>query len=339
MKKKLVIFSLTSLLAITPVASGFAADTTQTTDQTTTTTTTNTAADTTMTGSESGTVNSGVTTGTMDDDNQDEDSDEDSDDNDDENSDQNHDENDDSNELDEQTNEVIGQFMDKLMEAVQTENGELNQEKLQEALKEMLQHMKQNGKANKADSEKEAKEMVKQKLQMEIQSGTATEQNVEFLVTLKLEDDEDDDALKAVETALEDQSDSDKLYDLLSKVYQKKGDTEKVKVYVGGKQPNFDVTPFIENGRTMIPIRAVSEALGANVTWNGETQTVVISKDGITIELPIGSNAIKVNGVEQVIDVPASITDNRTVVPIRFISEFLGHQVDFDQTTHLVIVK
>lgn len=351
MKKKLVIFSLTSLLAITPVASSFAADTTPTTDPTTaqsaTEPTSTTSNNTGTTDSGSVTADSGTTTGTIDEDNdQDEDkdsNDSEDDNNDDEDSDsnsnQNDDKNDDSDELDKEAKQVIDQFMDKLMEAVQPATGELNQEKLQEALKEMLQQMNQNSKGKKVNSEKEAKQMVKQKLQSEIKSGAATEQDVEFLVTLKLEDDEDDEALEAIEEALKEQSDSDKLYGLLSEVYQKKGDTEKVKVYVGGKQPNFDVLPFIENGRTMIPVRAVSEALGAAVTWNGETQTVIISKDGITIELPIGSSTIKVNDAEQVIDAPARVTGDRTVVPVRFISEFLGHQVDFDPTTSLVIVK
>lgn len=352
MKKKLVIYSLTSLLAITPVASVFAADTASTTDpaaaQTSTaSTSTSTATTGTTTGTtDTGTVSGNTSTSTAGEDEKDQKDGQDSEDESDMNNasgDQNQEdqnkEKDHQDELDNEAKQVIDQFMNKLMEAVQPGNGELNQEKLQEALKEMLQQMKQDGKVKKADSEGQVKQMVKQKLESEIKSGQVSEQQVEFLVSLKLDDNEKDGALATVEEALTKNSASDQLYNLLSEVYKKKGDTEKVKVYVGGKQPNFDVMPFIENGRTMIPVRAVSEALGAAVTWNGDTQTVVISKDGITIELPIGSQAIKVNGVEHVIDAPARVTGDRTVVPVRFISEFLGHQVDFDPTTSLVIVK
>lgn len=60
-------------------------------------------------------------------------------------------------------------------------------------------------------------------------------------------------------------------------------------VDLDGKQLSFDVQPTIENGRTLVPLRAIFEAMGANVDWNQSTQTATATKDGTTVKLTIGS--------------------------------------------------
>jgi len=111
-----------------------------------------------------------------------------------------------------------------------------------------------------------------------------------------------------------------------------------VKVQVDGKYLTFDVPPMIEQGRTLVPLRALFEALGAQVQWNGETQTVTAVKGDVTVRLSIGSNVAYVNDRPVTLDVPARIVRGRTLVPLRFVSEALGAQVAWDATTRLVSV-
>lgn len=95
--------------------------------------------------------------------------------------------------------------------------------------------------------------------------------------------------------------------------------------------PGRMVAPIIVEGRTIVPIRVIAEALKGVVKWDEKTNTVIIVKDGIELKLKTGSNTVSVNGVEKQITVPATIVNGRTFVPIRFISENLGAQVEWDE--------
>lgn len=95
----------------------------------------------------------------------------------------------------------------------------------------------------------------------------------------------------------------------------------------------FDTPPVIKQGRTLIPVRAITEGLGANVTWNGEERKVTVSKGDIEIIFQLEDGKVFVDGEEKVIDVPAQIMNNRTIVPLRFIAEELGLKVDYDGDT------
>lgn len=114
-----------------------------------------------------------------------------------------------------------------------------------------------------------------------------------------------------------------------------------VDIIVDGSKINFpDQKPFIDNstGRTYVPVRFVAEALGAKVDWIADTRTVVIEKEGKTVRIKIGSNSPTVNNDFIVIDAPALLVDNRTVVPLRFVSEVLGAAVDWEEATRSVII-
>lgn len=100
-----------------------------------------------------------------------------------------------------------------------------------------------------------------------------------------------------------------------------------------------NVLPYIENDRTLIPIRAVAESLGLTVDWDGETRTVTARKDGTDISLVIDSDVAIVNSVEVKLDSPAKITDDRTFVPLRFISENFGAAVEWDGDTRTVTIN
>ena len=111
-----------------------------------------------------------------------------------------------------------------------------------------------------------------------------------------------------------------------------------IAVVIDGYTVEFDVEPTIINGRTMVPLRAIFEALGAGVEWDNVTKTVYASKDGTTVSLQIGSNQMIVNGITKTLDVPAQLVNNRTLVPVRAISEAFGCQVEWNGKTKTVII-
>ena len=105
-----------------------------------------------------------------------------------------------------------------------------------------------------------------------------------------------------------------------------------VNVYVNGQKCNNDGISIISNNRTLVPMRAIFEELGAEVEWENETQTATATKDGIRVSVTIDSNKLQKNGEEIELDVPARLVeDSRTLVPLRTISEAFGCQVEWDE--------
>jgi hypothetical protein len=90
-----------------------------------------------------------------------------------------------------------------------------------------------------------------------------------------------------------------------------------------------DTLPIIQDGRTLVPIRFISEALDAPVSWNSATAEVTLVRDGHSLSFTIGEMAPGM-------DVPAQIMNDRTVVPVRFIAEFFGAVVTFDAGTGII---
>ncbi|MBQ7039078.1 MAG: copper amine oxidase N-terminal domain-containing protein, partial [Clostridia bacterium] len=103
-----------------------------------------------------------------------------------------------------------------------------------------------------------------------------------------------------------------------------------IAVCLNGNWLQFDVAPVIINGRTMVPFRAIFEALGCVVTWDDETKTAGGRRNGTEISLPIGDTNVTVNRRVQTLDQPAMLLNSRTMVPLRFVSEALGAQVNWD---------
>ncbi|MBR1968818.1 MAG: hypothetical protein IKA17_00465 [Clostridia bacterium] len=88
--------------------------------------------------------------------------------------------------------------------------------------------------------------------------------------------------------------------------------------------------PFVENGRTLVPLRATMEAFGAEVKWDGAQQTAVVSKGVTTVTCKINEAAIYRNGTKIENDAPAQIRNGRTYLPIRIVLEALGAQVEWN---------
>jgi len=112
-----------------------------------------------------------------------------------------------------------------------------------------------------------------------------------------------------------------------------------INVTIDGSAQTYDVMPVIENGRTLVPMRAIFEALGAKIEWDDATKTVTGTKGDVSVVLTIGNTAAKVSGKEVTLDVPAKILSDRTMVPVRFISESLGCNVGWDDATKTVIIS
>ena len=111
-----------------------------------------------------------------------------------------------------------------------------------------------------------------------------------------------------------------------------------IPVFVDGIQISFDQQPIIQEDRTLVPLRGVFEALGATVYWNNDTRSVTAYKDGTTVELAIGSSTMYVNGQPRYLDVAGQIINDRTMVPLRAISEAFGAIVYWDNDTRTVRV-
>lgn len=120
---------------------------------------------------------------------------------------------------------------------------------------------------------------------------------------------------------------------------------KEVSVKVNGKRVNFpDAKPYYEDNRVMIPVRFVSESLGAKVSYKKTTsgnrvkRTVSISLDGKNIEMDVNSSAVLVDQQIIRLDVPARLQKDRVFVPIRFVSEALGADVKWSQANRLVTI-
>lgn len=117
---------------------------------------------------------------------------------------------------------------------------------------------------------------------------------------------------------------------------------DSIKVLVNGNEVTFtEAQPFIENERTLVPMRAIYEALGARVAWEGETRTIVSydPTSDVSITMQIDSNKMFINEQEIELDVPARIVNDRTVVPLRAISEGMKSVVNWDNDTRTVTVE
>lgn len=99
-----------------------------------------------------------------------------------------------------------------------------------------------------------------------------------------------------------------------------------------------DVPAQIINDRTMVPLRAIFEALGATVEWNGETRTITGKKGDTTVVMVVDNTEMKVNDVAKTLDTPAQIVNDRTLVPARAIAEALGADVQWDGNTRTVTI-
>lgn len=111
-----------------------------------------------------------------------------------------------------------------------------------------------------------------------------------------------------------------------------------ISVYVNDKRLSFDQPPILQDGRTLVPLRAIFEALGALVEWEPLTQTITAENDDVVITLRIGSNEMDRNSDKITLDVPPMIIGDRTLVPVRAIAEAFSCTVDWSGETRTVSI-
>lgn len=109
-------------------------------------------------------------------------------------------------------------------------------------------------------------------------------------------------------------------------------------IVIDSRTIDSDTAPFIVDGTTLVPLRVISENMGASVDWNGETRQVTVTKGNTNIKLGIDDNLAYVNGDALTIALAPRIENNRTMVPLRFIGETLDCEVGWDAETKTVYI-
>ncbi|MGE5390517.1 MAG: stalk domain-containing protein, partial [Deltaproteobacteria bacterium] len=159
-----------------------------------------------------------------------------------------------------------------------------------------------------------------------------------YAATLEIKAGDKSAAVSDIEKAIAIAPGNDAIFEKAGEIYQQSGITGP-KVFVNGVKPEFDTKPLVEQNRTLVPFRAVAESLGASVGYDDETQTVTVMKGDNIVEMKIGSKQATVNGKPATLDVPAKTINNRTVVPLRFVSEALDAKVDYDGKTEIIKIQ
>lgn len=112
--------------------------------------------------------------------------------------------------------------------------------------------------------------------------------------------------------------------------------TREIQIFINDVKLETEAMPVLENGRTLVPMRAIFEALGAVVSWDEATNTATGVKDGVTVSVQIDNQQMYKNGVAIPLDVPARLIADRTMVPARAVSEAFGADVAWDDAASTV---
>mgnify|MGYP000588684866 CR=1 FL=1 len=115
----------------------------------------------------------------------------------------------------------------------------------------------------------------------------------------------------------------------------------KSQIYVKfeGRYLGFDVPPIIEDGSTLVPMRFLFEQMGADVEWDGKTQTATATLDNKAVTFSIDNVNARINNKPAKMDVPARLVNGKTMVPLRFLSENMGYDVDWDADSRTAIIQ
>ncbi|MDR1589224.1 MAG: phosphate ABC transporter substrate-binding protein PstS family protein [Oscillospiraceae bacterium] len=108
---------------------------------------------------------------------------------------------------------------------------------------------------------------------------------------------------------------------------------------IDGRVVASDQAPIVKDGRTLVPVRVITETLGATVSWNQTSRRVTVETAGFTVVFTIGSKSYTVNGASKTLDVPPEISNGRTLVPIRALAESIGADVNYDAAANKATVN
>lgn len=112
-----------------------------------------------------------------------------------------------------------------------------------------------------------------------------------------------------------------------------------IRIEIDGKPLTLEVAPQIENGRTLVPFRAIFEALGLKIDWLTDQRIATAYNADMSVSIKIDATYGNINGELIALEVPGKIVSGRTLVPLRFISEAFGNDVTWDATKRLISIK
>jgi len=113
-----------------------------------------------------------------------------------------------------------------------------------------------------------------------------------------------------------------------------------INVTINGMTVDFEgQAPIIVDGRTLVPVRGVFEALGFDIGWNQDTQTATLRSANYEVVILVGSATFTTNGIDHALDVPAQIIVGRTMLPIRAVVESVGYDVNWCGITSTVLIS
>lgn len=110
-------------------------------------------------------------------------------------------------------------------------------------------------------------------------------------------------------------------------------------IFVDGVEPIFVNDPIIKSGTTMVEFRPIFEVLGLTVNWDPKNKKVIGKKEGITVEMIIGSKTAYVNGEEVTLNIAPYVKNGRTLIPLRFVAEASGKKVKWDGKTRMILIN
>ena len=163
---------------------------------------------------------------------------------------------------------------------------------------------------------------------------TAAEAKEDAAITAA--DGEEKDVVPIVDTTEEKPVDSDLAAEPAKD--EEKAEKTEITVKIDGTEIKFDQPPILVNDRTMVPLRAIFEGLKAVVTWENDTNTVIAFKDDTTISVQIDNNKMFKNSEVIELDAAPILVSDRTLVPVRAISEAFNCKVDWDEKNLEVII-
>jgi len=109
-------------------------------------------------------------------------------------------------------------------------------------------------------------------------------------------------------------------------------------VWEGIDPPNNSTAPVINAGRTMVPIRAIIEAMGGTAVWDSSDRRADLRSHGNHVQMWLGQRGVMVNGVADEMDVVPEVRNGRTLIPLRFVAEFLGAQIEWIGSQRMIVI-
>jgi len=109
-------------------------------------------------------------------------------------------------------------------------------------------------------------------------------------------------------------------------------------IWEGIDPPQNQTVPVINAGRTMVPVRAIVEAMGGTVGWTSATSQIDLRSHGNHVQMWLGQRDVRVNSASREMDIVPQVVNDRTLIPLRFVAEFLGAQVEWIGSQQMVVI-